>query len=288
MGKEAIDLLKSADDLLDESFKMLAGAQPRLSPGEYDDYRTQHDKLYWMVVAVRTDGRDKEEQEGFFATPEEKQQFYSRVQKVFRDCRTYHTDVISVSRQAHNRRNISQLDNNSTTSTQIAPTQQATGSAQWVQVPINSRTSSMLDALDDQNKPESLPAIRDGESRSVQPFIATLAHIPQAALAAGDEILSQLPDDGDGFYQILICGNRNKRAIIVDPNLHYPNEPGSEDAEGPQNDILQVGNMMMGTDPQSLMAGHELIDSYQGPSFITSLISTFSLGTSGLTLGGMV
>ncbi|KAJ1299833.1 hypothetical protein OPQ81_011124 [Rhizoctonia solani] len=116
-------------------------------------------------------------------------------------------------------------------------------------------------------------------------FTTTVVNIPGSNTATEEELGFQLPVD-HSYYRILICKNEHKKVIIVDPEL-YPISAnnGDEETEHLQDEILQLGDILMRSNRQQL-EGHQAVHSYRGSSFISSFISYWNYCI--LPLGGMV
>ncbi|CUA70525.1 hypothetical protein RSOLAG22IIIB_08941 [Rhizoctonia solani] len=279
-GQKAMDVLSEVDNLLDESLKLLAGVKPVLTNDQHASFSDKHTELYLAVVAVRSDVRDRGEQDEFFSSAEEKAAFYKEVQKLLTLSRSYHRDVVSASQQARRNKNMPKLKDTDVPNTSMQKTIEIST------VPSSSATSSVGSSTrpSEFDFPSDVISV---DSKSTEPYLTTVAHIPQSVIASETELISQLSGE-DHYYRVLICGNKYKRAVVLDPNPHYIGKEDSEDDfERPQDDFLKVGDMLMKGDSQSL-SDHKLIDSYQGPSFITSIFSQLSLSASGMITGGMV
>lgn len=279
-GQKAMEVLSEVDNLLDESLKLLVGVRPTLTDEQHASFSDKHTELYLAVVAVRSDARDRGQQDEFFASAEEKAAFYKEVQKLLTLSRSYHRDVVSASQQARRNNNLLKLKDAS------VPMQQSSDSSATADAAIPPTGSSAMHSteLTGFGSPSEVISV---DSNSTEPYLATVAHIPQSVIATEMELISQLPSE-DHYYRILICGNKYKRAVVLDPNPHYIKRDDPEDAvEHPQDKFLKVGDMLMKSDPQNL-EDHKLIDTYQSPSFITSIFSRLSLDPSSLIVGGMV
>ncbi|CAE6453744.1 unnamed protein product [Rhizoctonia solani] len=279
-GQKAMDVLSEVDNLLDESLKLLAGVKPVLTSEQHASFSDKHTELYLAVVAVRSDVRDRGDQDEFFSSAEEKAAFYKEVQKLLKLSRSYHRDVVSASQQARRNNDLLKLKDAS------ASASQATGTSTTIDAISSTAVSSV--AYSNQSTEFDFPSdVISVDSNSAEPYVATVAHISQSVIASEIELISQLPSE-DHYYRILICGNKYKRAVVLDPNPHFiKNDDPDDDAEHPQDDFLKVGDMLMKSNSQSL-GEHKLIDSYEGPSFITSIFSQLSLSASNLISGGMV
>lgn len=279
-GQKAKDLMRTVDVVLDKAFEVLAGMKRGVSVEEYRALEIKHHRLFVMAVEVKSEARLKEEEDpDYFSDPNEQANLHSRLQKILRQCQTFHSDVVSASRQ------IQDIDDTGLEmGNEVAPmgpslAENGTGSgAPWLSVVAGTGSPSVQGG-----NSESQPGPKPNGSPPAQPFVATIAHVPQNSLAIEEAFATQCEDE-NAYYRVLICGNKYKRVVVLDPN---PHNAGHEDAESSQDEILQVGDMMMRSDAQSL-AVHPVVDNYQGPSFITSFISTLSLGVSAPPLGGMV
>lgn len=100
-SKESVELLAKVDNLLDESIRRLSGIQGNLNARQFKIYRTKHNQLYLMVVEVKTEIREREENAIFFLNTAEKEQLNSKIQKRHKQCKAYHTDIITVSRRVY-------------------------------------------------------------------------------------------------------------------------------------------------------------------------------------------
>ncbi|KDN39489.1 hypothetical protein RSAG8_08784, partial [Rhizoctonia solani AG-8 WAC10335] len=282
-GQKAMDVLSEVDNLLDESLKLLSGVKPVLTDDQHASFSDKHAELYLAVVAVRSDVRDRGEQDEFFSSAAEKAAFYKEVQKLLTLSRSYHRDVVSTSQRARRDKNLLKLKG---ASAPVTSAQQPAGTSATPGA-IPSTTVSSVGHSTESTEFSFPSEIISVDSNSAEPYLATVSHIPQSAIDSEMELISQLQTE-DHYYRILICGNKYKRAVVLDLNPHYIKKDDPEDdAEHPQDDFLKVGDMLMKGDPQSL-EDHKLIDSYEGPSFITSIFSQLSLNASSLISGGMV
>ncbi|CAE6430809.1 unnamed protein product [Rhizoctonia solani] len=280
---QATQILQNVDEILDESWKMLAGIKSRLTVEEFAAIESRHNQLYLTVVDVKQDVRGRQKNKVFFASPDEQKVFLIRMRKLLERCEIHHTDVLSTSRRAHLLTSPQAPGSASTPSAPVSTKQGGSSKTEWLS--IVSESNSSIDPSDSEIDISSLSQSDSESSSSSQRFIATVAHIPRSALATEEELKAQLPDD-DSYYRILICGNKRKRAVIVDPNPHlFSANYDDEDAERSQDEILRVGDMLMKSDPQKL-EGHQVVHSYRGPSFISSFISSWNYNN--LPLGGMV
>ncbi|CAE7112416.1 unnamed protein product [Rhizoctonia solani] len=282
-GQKAMEVLSEVDNLLDESLKLLTGVRPVLTNEQHESFSDKHTELYLGVVAVRSDVRDREGRDEFFSSPEEKAEFYKEVQTLLTLSRSYHRDVISASQHARRNRDLLKLKN---VGAPGAPTQQITLTGSATDATSSTAVSSVVHSTTSTELtfPSDVMSI---DSNAAEPYLATVAHIPRSVLASEAELISELPSE-DHYYRILICGNKYKRAVVLDPNPQYIKQDDPEDeVERLQDDFLKMGDMLMKSNPQSL-ENKKLIDSYEGPSFITSIFSQLSLGASNLISGGMV
>ncbi|CAE6519115.1 unnamed protein product [Rhizoctonia solani] len=276
--------------MLEESCKMLSGIKARVPAPEFESMELRHNQLYLMVVDVKSDIRGRQGNQVFFANAAERDESYIQVRQLLTRCQIHHNDVLEdgsqtewlsiVSESASGIHTPSPLSAGKlTTHTNHRPFRErnrprinvATGfGIIWklyifVSFALTSRPANLVFAA--------------------QQFIATVAHIPRRALATEEELQAQLPDD-DSYYRILICGNKRKRAFVVDTKPHFISASYNDlDAERSQDEILRVGDMLMQSDPQKL-EGHQVVQGYRGPSFISSFISSWHYDS--LPLGGMV
>ncbi|KAJ1308151.1 hypothetical protein OPQ81_003869 [Rhizoctonia solani] len=282
LDPSAMQLVKNVDDILDECWKMLTGMKSRLPASEFDHIESRHNQLYLTVVDVKSDIRGRQQKHVFFASPAERELFLIRMRKLLGQCEIHHTDVLSASRRAHLQAGHQAVESTSNLPT---PVSASPGDSQPEWLSIVSEYDTSLDSSEDEVDTSSLSQSGSESSGDSQRFIATVAHIPRSALATEEGLGSQLPDD-DSYYRILICGNKRKRAIVVDPKPHpISAKHGDKDAEHSQDEILQVGDMLMKGNPKQL-EGHQVVHSYRGPSFISSFISSWNYGS--LPLGGML
>ncbi|CUA72944.1 hypothetical protein RSOLAG22IIIB_10417 [Rhizoctonia solani] len=267
-SQQASQLLRNVDDMLDESRKMLGGIRERVPTSVYQSMEFQHNQLYLMVVDVKSDVRGRQGNQVFFANTAERDEFYVQIRQLITRCQIHHNDVLSVSRRAY-QSNLQSGETASIAPTSFSTSQEDGSNTEWLSIVSESVSENEIDL--------SIPVD--------QQFIATVAHVPKSALATEEELQAQLPDD-DSYYRILICGNKRKRAVVVDTKPHLiSTNYDDEDTKRSQAEILRVGDMLMKSDPKQL-EGHQLVESYQGPSFISSFISSWSYN--GLPLGGMV
>ncbi|CAE6431232.1 unnamed protein product [Rhizoctonia solani] len=320
-NRQATQLLKNVDDMLEESCKMLSGIKARVPAPEFESMELRHNQLYLMVVDVKSDIRGRQGNQVCFANAAERDEFYIQVRQLLTRCQIHHNDVLTISRRAYQRNlQLQAADSPSpTSSTPISTTKEDGSQTEWLSIVSESasgiHTPSPLSAgkltthtnhrpFRERNRPRINVAIGFGiiwklyifvsfalTSRpanlvfAAQQFIATVAHIPRRALATEEELQAQLPDD-DSYYRILICGNKRKRAVVVDTKPHFISASYNDsDAERSQDEILRVGDMLMQSDPQKL-EGHQVVQGYRGPSFISSFISSWHYDS--LPLGGMV
>ncbi|KDN39487.1 hypothetical protein RSAG8_08782, partial [Rhizoctonia solani AG-8 WAC10335] len=244
-GRQAMDMLQQVDILLDESSKLLAGAKPQLTKEQQISFEDKHHQLYLAVVSARADLRDNEERDTFFSSEEEKAEFYSEIRQLLRQCRSYHRNVVTASQRAHASKNMVKLKALTAASASVA----SSGSNQtWLTVTPTTRHSAQ------DGQPGPPPETPD------LPYLASVAHIPQSALATEEELLSQLPND-NSYYRILICGNKFKRAVVLDPNPHQIKKSDSDedDAERVHSGFLQVGDMLMANDLQTYALSRKLV-----------------------------
>lgn len=279
---QATQLLKNVDDMLDESYKMLMGIKSKVPDREFQSYEHDHNQLYVMVVDVKSDIRGREKNQIFFASAAERDAFYIRMRKLLERCEVHHTDVLSASRKAYLHASRQALELEATPPTAVSTKQEGSSETAWLS--IVKESSSTLELTDDDTDLSSLSQSGSESSSNPQQFIATVAHIPKSVLATEEELKSQLPDD-DSYYRILICGNKRKRAVVVDPNPHQISNYDDKDAEHSQDEILRVADMLMKSNPEQL-EGHQVVHSYHGPSFISSFISSWNYNN--LHLGGML
>ncbi|KAJ1299983.1 hypothetical protein OPQ81_003831 [Rhizoctonia solani] len=226
-SQQASRLLRTLDDMLDESWKMLTCIRSRLPAPELESIEVRHNQLYLMVVDVKSDIRGRQGNQVFFASTAERDEFYVQIRQLISRCQIHHEDVITISRRMYEQNPAQQAASSSSAPAPIST--EMNRRARW----ISSRFSK--------SGSES--------SSDSQRFIASVAHVPSSALATEEELRSQLPD-GESYYRILICGNQRKRVIVVDPKPHLISANcGDEDAEHSQEEILRVGDMLMKSDP---------------------------------------
>ncbi|CAE6457492.1 unnamed protein product [Rhizoctonia solani] len=277
--KQASQLLKNLDEMLDESRKMLTGIQQRVPAPEFESMEVRHNQLYLMVVDVKSDVRGRQGNRVFFANTAERDEFYVQVRQLITRCQIHHNDVLTVSRRTYERNlQLQAIEPTSIAPTAVSTTQDDGSKTEWLSIVSESASDPSEDEGD-------VSSLSKSDPESTQQFIATVAHIPRSALATEEELQTQLPDD-DSYYRILICGNRRKRAVVVDIKPHLMSASYDDgDAERSQDEILRMGDMLMKSDPKQL-EGHQVVETYRGPSFISSFISSWNYNN--LPLGGMV
>ncbi|KAJ1299619.1 hypothetical protein OPQ81_000689 [Rhizoctonia solani] len=282
-GPQATELLKNVDTMLDESYKMIMAIKSKVPEKEFKAYEHDHNQLYVMVVDVKSDVRERENNQIFFASDADRMEFYVRMRKLLSLCDAHHTDVLSASRKAYLQETRKAITSAVASTDPVSTLKEGSPQKEWLS--IVSEYNSSLELSEDHVDMSSLSYSGSESSSDSQRFIATVAQIPRSALATEEDLKCQLPDD-DSYYRILICGNKRKRAVVVDPNPHLISANYSdEDALHSQDEILRVGDMLMKSDPQQL-EGHQVVHSYRGLSFISSFISSWNYNN--LPLGGMV
>lgn len=273
-GGEAKELLATVDDLLTQSNRLLNSISRRLPSNQFETFEYKYTELNLMAIEVKDDVRERDQKRIFFENEEEKQSFQSDIRKLLQQCETYRNDVVTASRRV-------QEGTPSTSSTGYPISDElaeAPGSSSETNSP-----SPWLSIVADATSPDEQPE-RSADPGSIGPtqrFIATVA-CNRKDLITGEPFTPS--QDESVYFRILICGNRSKRAVVVDTNPHHLDEKNANTA---QDDLLRVGDMMMKSDPQKLEE-HQVVDSYRGPSFIASFISTFAYTSSNLLTGGMV
>ncbi|CUA67660.1 hypothetical protein RSOLAG22IIIB_07507 [Rhizoctonia solani] len=303
-GAKALEVLQQVDTLLDESLKMLVSAKPALSNREINMFEDKHSELYLAVVAVKSEVRDKKDQDDFFSSPEEKTEFYTEVQKLLRQCQTYHRDVLTASQRARLNKSRLNISDIATSASSTEQTLKSSSNLSWVTVALSAGSSAEGEGEGEGEGPGEMIrhlAETSGEYDSGLPYLANIVHIPKSALATEEELLSMLPDDNH-FYRVVMYGNKRKRVVLMDPNLYSIDKEDSDDdgdyftamsshkmaqeisVGHPQNEIFKVGKMLMKKDPESLKDNATYI-SYEGTSFVTSIISLLSLNPSNNWLG---
>ncbi|KAG8683527.1 hypothetical protein FRC11_013455, partial [Ceratobasidium sp. 423] len=238
-GAEATQLLKRVDNMLDQSFKMLAAIKDRVPNQEFKEYEFEHNQLYIMVVDVKSDIQEQGNDQVFFASTAERDAFYIRIQKLLERCALHRTEVLLRAKMVVHSFGIKLFLG------YLIP---------FLPGVLSRSQHPTTDPSEDEVDISTLAQSSSEAPGDSQQFIAALAHFPKSALATEEELRAQLPDD-DSYYRILICGNKSKRAVVVatvkkDPKLHYASTNDDEDAERSQAEILRVGNMLMKNDPK--------------------------------------
>lgn len=270
-GAQAAALLKTVDDLLDESRKLLHSAGKRMPPGRLQELRHKHNELHLKVVDVKAEPCVTEQDGIVFTSDEEKEAFMSDVKMLLQQCETYHRDVVTASRRA-------QLRNQglSPYSADSLSSQQDVDPA-WLS---RSMVAQIGFSLDNTSETGSLLGAFPEAATSSAPFVTTLVDTPESTLEPGEETPAGSTDRRP-YYRFMVCANSRRRAIVFDPRPHYTDE--TEDDGGV---LMRVGDMAMGANRQDLASRNQPVTSSPGPSYLSSIIS--SLGAPSLTFGGML
>ncbi|KAG8756579.1 hypothetical protein FRC11_005210 [Ceratobasidium sp. 423] len=323
---KAWDLLGQVGTLLDKSQKTLVSIKPALAKEEVDMFEGKHHQLYLALVIIRTDVREKQERDDFFSSPEEKTEFYTEVQKLLRQCQSYHRDVLyflledaplksprsqTTSQRAHLNEAMLQFKDTISPASSAQPTPWSSLNPSWVAIAPSVGSSGDYFLLPPDPDGETLGQLvgpsggadpgASGCSNITSlllykelsrcnaglPYFANIVHIPQSASATEQELLSGHPGGGH-YHRLVVYGNRQKRVVVYDPNPHPTKRDDPEDdAERSPDEFLQIGDMLMTSDPQNF-EDHAITSTSQGSSLVTSILSMWSLNPDSLRLGGMV
>ncbi|KAJ1299835.1 hypothetical protein OPQ81_011126 [Rhizoctonia solani] len=311
-GKQSLEDLKTADDLLEESLKLLNGIKDGLTTRHYTIYRSKHNQLYLMVVEVKSDVRQREQRTRFFSGKEEQDKFHSHVQLLLQYCQAYHTDVVNASRKVHAQPQASSqpvpesiqtaFGIQASTSPSIIPnvsigmvfTQDYTCEAEMMHGRMNDTGSEppMLNNGAHVTHSCLLQKLSSGQHlhMTTVPSHAGLsiryacgrpifAGVSQSSPAAGEN--SSAPSPGSNSYtRILTCTSEKTKTILI--QLDY--RPDKDDVERLSEDMIQFADKIVrgGLDR---MENFNPMDQTQGLSWISSILSSFASGTANPGMG---
>ncbi|KAJ1306321.1 hypothetical protein OPQ81_011018 [Rhizoctonia solani] len=245
-SRQAKELLETVDDLLTQSNNLLNSISRRLPVKQFENFEYKYTELNLMVVDVKEDVRDRDQRPIFFESDEERETFHSDIRKLLQQCEAYRNDVVTASHRVQLQRGgqSSFTAGGAKINDQIEESLKTGDSASpWVSILADTKSPDW----------ELEANVDSGVVGSTKRFIATVAYDSLKNLASR-EITTPLQDENP-YFRILICGNKNKRAVVVDTKPHYHKDIDSN-AHSSQDELLRVGDMLMKSDPQEL-GGHQ-------------------------------
>lgn len=252
--------------------KVLKSHERLLHQEQYKSFSIMHRRLLLRVVEVKHDIQEQDTRKLLSASPADRRQNAADrdLELLHGHARIFHRDVLTASRHAQEQEDRDLDFGTVAGSSSASDTTQPTATWYSIITP-QAGTSSDQDADADSESNSS-------ELTSDKPFLA-VAHVRENA--EGEETNT----DEETYRRILIMENRNKRMIMIDPNLRYLNKESELTNESSLIELSKAGETLFkATDPEDL-EGYEKIASEQNPSWIDSMIQSMAQLSAGVGKG---